>query len=239
MLFNMSSKVRKSGLALAVAGFVVAQPALADSLTFNGLFYSGADTVHIQDTATPTFAEFVYSGGFKMTDASGPTLPIGTSFMAWCIDTRDNMQSSNYTLTTDSAYAPSSHVPLTPARIEALERLASNDLALVTNAATSSAFQLAAWEIMSENSSTYDLSAGNFTAAGSALSAIGTAQGWLSNLGTAAPTLELSVWRANVQGSTQDLAVFAPVPEPETYAMLLAGLGLMGFVAKRRTLQAA
>jgi hypothetical protein len=25
-----------------------------------------------------------------------------------------------------------------------------------------------------------------------------------------------------------------PVPEPETYALLLAGLGLMGFVARRR-----
>jgi hypothetical protein len=24
------------------------------------------------------------------------------------------------------------------------------------------------------------------------------------------------------------------IPEPETYAMLLAGLGLMGFVARRR-----
>ena len=29
-------------------------------------------------------------------------------------------------------------------------------------------------------------------------------------------------------------AVMAPVPEPETYAMLLAGLGLIGFVARRR-----
>jgi len=28
--------------------------------------------------------------------------------------------------------------------------------------------------------------------------------------------------------------VAAPVPEPETYAMLLAGLGLLGFVARRR-----
>ncbi len=26
----------------------------------------------------------------------------------------------------------------------------------------------------------------------------------------------------------------SPVPEPETYAMLLAGLGLLGFTAKRR-----
>lgn len=31
----------------------------------------------------------------------------------------------------------------------------------------------------------------------------------------------------------------APVPEPETYAMLLAGLGLLGFAARRRTRQAA
>ena len=30
----------------------------------------------------------------------------------------------------------------------------------------------------------------------------------------------------------------APVPEPETYAMLLAGLGLMGFMARRRKLSA-
>jgi hypothetical protein len=31
----------------------------------------------------------------------------------------------------------------------------------------------------------------------------------------------------------------APVPEPETYAMMLAGLGLLGFVARRRKQKAA
>jgi hypothetical protein len=31
----------------------------------------------------------------------------------------------------------------------------------------------------------------------------------------------------------------APIPEPETYAMLLAGLGLLGFAARRRQQQAA
>ncbi|WP_255369615.1 PEP-CTERM sorting domain-containing protein [Nitrosovibrio sp. Nv17] len=34
--------------------------------------------------------------------------------------------------------------------------------------------------------------------------------------------------------SLQYTAVTAPVPEPETYAMLLAGLGLMGFMARHR-----
>ena len=33
---------------------------------------------------------------------------------------------------------------------------------------------------------------------------------------------------------TWAVASVAPVPEPETYAMLLAGLGVMGFIARRR-----
>jgi hypothetical protein len=35
-------------------------------------------------------------------------------------------------------------------------------------------------------------------------------------------------------GNHQDQLYITPIPEPETYAMLLAGLGLMGFVARRR-----
>ena len=35
------------------------------------------------------------------------------------------------------------------------------------------------------------------------------------------------------------VSVTSPVPEPETYAMLLAGLGLLGFAARRRKLKAA
>ena len=37
------------------------------------------------------------------------------------------------------------------------------------------------------------------------------------------------------KASATDLAGYlAPVPEPETYAMLLAGLGLVGFMARRK-----
>lgn len=39
-------------------------------------------------------------------------------------------------------------------------------------------------------------------------------------------------WRFDM--ATVSGAAIAPVPEPETYAMLLAGLGLMGFASRRR-----
>jgi hypothetical protein len=37
----------------------------------------------------------------------------------------------------------------------------------------------------------------------------------------------------------EQVALSTPVPEPETYAMMLAGLALMGFMARRRKQQAA
>ncbi len=43
------------------------------------------------------------------------------------------------------------------------------------------------------------------------------------------------IGNAATTGGFYNAAVnFAPIPEPETYAMMLAGLGLMGFVARRR-----
>ena len=38
--------------------------------------------------------------------------------------------------------------------------------------------------------------------------------------------------------SLQYSAVTAPVPEPEQYTMLLAGLGVLGAVARRKNMQA-
>lgn len=54
----------------------------------------------------------------------------------------------------------------------------------------------------------------------------------------------LGTYRLNVQGHLTGPAGFgdyagtlsvSPVPEPETYAMLLVGLGLLGFAARRRS----
>jgi hypothetical protein len=51
---------------------------------------------------------------------------------------------------------------------------------------------------------------------------------------------EFGKWSVNAaQGTITFTAVTAPVPEAETYAMLLAGLGLMGAIVRRRNSKAA
>ena len=44
---------------------------------------------------------------------------------------------------------------------------------------------------------------------------------------------------ANAYLTPDHVTIGAPIPEPETYAMLLAGLGLLGFAARRRKLKLA
>jgi hypothetical protein len=39
---------------------------------------------------------------------------------------------------------------------------------------------------------------------------------------------------SSTSGAFGGAVMLAPVPEPETYGMLLAGLGLVGFMARRR-----
>ncbi|HMX16676.1 MAG TPA: FxDxF family PEP-CTERM protein, partial [Rhodocyclaceae bacterium] len=77
--------------------------------------------------------------------------------------------------------------------------------------------------------------------------ATSVAQGWLNDIQDPSKTIAVtslyalhsiggpSYWKDGkyIDGTiTQDL--LTPVPEPETYAMFLAGLGMMGAVARRR-----
>jgi hypothetical protein len=62
---------------------------------------------------------------------------------------------------------------------------------------------------------------------------------WISF--SASNPLTAGTYRLDVAGTSPSgsgsygvAAVLTPVPEPETYAMMLAGLGLMGFIARRR-----
>lgn len=239
----MSSSVCRDSIsrgfkaAIAVAGLVVAQSASADVLTYDGPWFSWYGAYRIHDSVPGPIVDVnARAGAFKMTDTS--VNPQNT-FMAWCVDIYDNMNTSppwtTYTLMSGADfYAPS------PYMATDLSRLASwvFDNHLLTDGAASAAFQLAAWEIVNESGGhgAYDVNGGDFYATSSASNVLSTANDWLDVVSAGQYRIDqrLSVWQQDVDGSTQNLAVFAPVPEPETILMLVSGLGLMVFVARGR-----
>lgn len=242
----MKHNLKMAAMAVAAFGALCTQGARADTLNFGGMYYSPADTVEVifPGSVTPSLPavdENAYSGGFNMSDTSGSwmlgskVIAKNASFIAYCLDIYDNMKTAGYTLETNPLALPISHNTMTLAKETAIERLASNDLSLVHDAKTSSAFQLAIWEIMAETGPGYDVNAGTFHVKNDADGANTLANTWLANLGTKTPTMKLEVWRANEQGSTQDLAVFAPVPEPTSWAMGLLGLGALGTLVRRKS----
>lgn len=226
---------RLGGSILAFAMLILLaawRPASADVLQYAGPAYGGyISTTGLTITTSPPIpiTSAPLAGGISMQNLTAG----GGTFAAWCVDISSWLNTSssgaNYTLTSGSSFYAGSVGTVT-----ALERLASQYLSPSMTVAESGAFQLAVWEIVYENSGTYDLRGGNFFV-DSPDNPIDTANKWLANLGNSAPTMALSVWASS---SSQDLAVFAaPIPEPEIYAMLGVGLGVMGFVARRRKQQ--
>ncbi|HQR02921.1 MAG TPA: PEP-CTERM sorting domain-containing protein [Rhodocyclaceae bacterium] len=245
-------------ISLSVFGM---QSASADTIAIQG-FWGGAGNVSslkfsgvdYHDGNTYSFTENGGSGGFKVANLTTG----GPSFQGWCVDIFHNFNFGNPGSTSDTQQTASQIFSLLGATRAAkiqtdLVRLYTAEHSLIdgtnSTANNSAAFQLAIWEIVNENSSTYDLSTGGLQA-GSSSTGYATAQSWLTSLNTtpsfgAGSQYKVSFWNVNdgngLNGGTapptwgaQDLAVFAPVPEPETYAMLMAGLGLIGVIARRR-----
>lgn len=256
--------VRHHGLAivLAAAALLAAQPAAADTIQLKG-FWANSGSVTIDFTGTDWHTgDFVSglhesggSGGFKtynLTVDPGKT----NAFQSWCvdifhsfsfvIDALDVLKPANIALAGSAATSPT---VFSQKAATDLGRLYTNHHAAIdltsSSGANQAAFQLAIWEIVNERSGAYSLAGGDFraTGTGSSLASI-----WLGELSTAsASQYDVSIWTVQSvitagHGIAQDVAVFSkippPVPEPETYAMLLAGLGLMGVAARRRSRKA-
>ena len=105
----------------------------------------------------------------------------------------------------------------------------------------SAAFQLAVWEITygtPGNNGIYQINssdAGFNIGSNTAGAAIVEANGWLTNLNTAAITgnYQLTFLNDGTAGATQDVVVFSrAIPEPASLALL--GLGFAGLVGVRR-----
>nr|WP_315396466.1 PEP-CTERM sorting domain-containing protein [uncultured Duganella sp.] len=163
----------------------------------------------------------------NMTNTANPQ----DTFLAFCIEPEVTLQQRTvYTATYNAA--PSN-------AIKALYETAY--ASTLGNAGNQIAFQLALWELKADDGNMYNTGGVQFFAATDG-AYVGSAQAMLDN---AAQHTVLSNMYSYTTFSgiganglkSQDLmgvSMAAPVPEASTWAMMAAGLGLVGFTARRR-----
>ena len=244
--------------ALMAATLVVVHPALANTIELNNFWAgSGAVTVNYTgsvwyspSTSVNNYSVYGGSGGFKTYDLT--TDPNRKSpFQTFCVDIFHDFNFAVDSIDSSPTGTPSG---LNSASILNLDRLytlyGSNITSTSSSNLNESAFQLAIWAIVNDgaainSSGIFNLTSGQplkFSNDSLGGGAVSLAQQWLNSLGNASSSYNAQFLMVQNQGAVgtvgaQDVVYFtpaSPVPEPQTYAMLLAGLGLIGFSARHR-----
>jgi len=227
-------------IGLALAALITTHPAKADVIELNS-FWAGNGNVTINyNGPLDGYTDYQISGGsggFKTYDLT--TDPGRTNaFQSFCVDI---FHGFNFAVQSYNSFATSISTISAQAAID-LGRLFTNYHTLIDSTSSSgtneAAFQLAVWEIVNEGTGNYDLTTGNFKATGTS-SAL--ANSWLQNLmnNPSDSAYTANFWTVDSMitkghGTAQDIVVFAPVPEPTIYSMMVVGLGLIGFTLRRR-----
>jgi hypothetical protein len=100
------------------------------------------------------------------------------------------------------------------------------------DAAKITALQVGVWEIVYDTD--FNLGSGTFAVDAAAQSAYGSMiTGWM-NAGNTLMANNIFGLRDGLRGNGNQQDLVIAVPEPSTYALMLAGLGAIGFVARRR-----
>lgn len=216
------SKIRSS---LLVAAFALTGMSQADAanVTFSGFAHS-SESVNFSLTAPNVAVSGGGSAGGLLASLNG-----SASFETYCVDlyqhigfgetyTDYTLPNTTHTFANSNAYADLGRLYATAGPI--------------ADSVHEAAFQIAVWEIAYETTNLYNLADGSAVFSGGSAATSGAltlASGWLSTLANGAhPSISVLESREH-----QDM-IFAPVPEPETYSLLIAGLAVVGFVARRR-----
>ena len=202
-----------------------AQLYVAEAPTANGTTLNLALPVNLPNTDAGNY----WTGLLNITPSQTPGGP-GTSFAAFCFDPFQyaNGGVSNYVVSLGLS-------SLDETKATWVNNLYSNNYASsIGNANGAAAFQLALWDLAKDDG---NLTSGNVKITESTNSTVvGLASGMITSAqsGTSAVQYSFSLYTST---SAQDYVVassVSAVPEPETYAMLLSGMCLLGFTARRR-----
>ncbi len=226
----MKRMIRAALVAAAIALPMAAQAATTIQINSES-FASSSDTGIIHDAASPFNGASVGIGEFELTGTNLTTSSSAT-FFTYCIDIFHALSiPSTYTIT------PLSQLVTDPGKRGQLLTLLTNTTA--SSADTSAAIQLAVWEIAFETGPTYDVNAGIFSVTGGDSSfARSTANSYLSMLGTWQPASGKAVNLLYAPNNQSQIFITA-VPEPASWAMMIAGFGMAGVALRRRRALAA
>lgn len=224
MLRSIAAALAASGLAFA------SSTALADTVKLSNYTYAPAKNVNVSIDLAGTSLDRVYAGGAG--EFSGTWN--GATFKTYCLDLYEFFH-------WNTSYNTYHLVSLDPGKAFDMGRLVTKYRAGVDTALESAAFQIALWEITYENTGIYSLTAGSFkeTAANDGVRTL--AQSYLSNLGSVSNVHVAKLASVGYHDASgrwvpgqQDFLVTTPVPEPATYALMIAGLAGIGMFARRR-----
>jgi len=217
---------------LLTAGVLASQGAAAANtvaIKWAGLDQAGTQLSTLDETVSTTVP---VTDGYFTTALNYSYVATGQSFIAFCIEPTEGNGRKNR----EYSYAVES---FSGAQAHNLQGLFSTSYAGLSDYNDKAAFQLAVWELVRETSGTYSVSTGSFHLLGDDATTAAVTAKAASFLTQALSYSGPSLYSLDklTNAGLQDLVVASPlaaVPEPESYALFLAGLGAIGMMARRR-----